>query len=357
MIVICMTAVALLLPGVAEGAQWVVKGRAFGHGVGMSQYGAYGFARHGRSYEQIVGHYFSGTKVGGAGKAKVRVLVGGGDRISFTGAKAACGERLKEKKGYRFEHSGGGVALASRGGDRLASCGDSGGARGGSAVTYAGRGEYRGELLAVAAGGGLNAVNRVGIDDYVRGVVTNEMPSSWPGDALRAQALVARSYALTSTVNGDGFDLYDDTRSQVYEGKSSETKPGNRATRATAGEVVKDGGKTARTYYFSTSGGRTENSEFGFPGGSRVSYLKSVRDPYDDLSPYHRWKEKFSQGAMESRLGVAGNLRAVKILKRGRSPRIVKARIVGSGGSETVTGTTLQARLGLLSSWADFKTK
>jgi stage II sporulation protein D len=347
--------VALLLPGVAEGAKWIVEGRGFGHGVGLSQYGAYGFAKQGRSYGQIVGHYYRGTKVGRARGAKVRVLVGGGGRISFSGARAACGERLKERKGYRFERSGGRVVLATAGGRRLASCGDSGGARGGSSVTYAGRGEYRGELLAVAAGGGLNAVNRVGIDDYVRGVVTNEMPSSWPGDALRAQALVARSYALTSTVNGDGFDLYDDTRSQVYEGRSSETKPGNRAVRSTAGEVVKAGGRIARTFYFSTSGGRTENAEFGFPGGSKVPYLKSVRDPHDDESPYHRWKETFSQGAMESRLGVAGKLRELNVLKRGRSPRIVKARIVGSRGAETVGGATIQARLGLLSSWADFR--
>ena len=347
--------VTLLLPGIAEGAKWVVKGRGFGHGVGLSQYGAYGYAKHGSGYKRIVGHYYKGTSVGSAGKATVRVLVGGGDHVAFSGATRACGKRLKEKKNYRFERSGGGVALASGGGKRLASCGDSGGARGGSSVGYGGRGEYRGELLAVASGGGLNAVNRVGIDDYVRGVVTNEMPSSWPGDALKAQALAARSYALTSTVDGDGYDLYDDTRSQVYEGKSSETKAGNKAAKGTRGEVVKDGGKIARTYYFSTSGGRTENSEYGFPGGGKTSYLKSVRDPYDGTSPYHRWKETFSQGAMESKLGVDGNLRDIKILKKGVSPRIVKARIVGSGGSETVSGSTLQARLGLLSNWAKFK--
>ncbi|HEX6116308.1 MAG TPA: SpoIID/LytB domain-containing protein [Solirubrobacterales bacterium] len=345
---------ALLLPGVAEGAKWVVKGRGFGHGVGLSQYGAYGFAKHGTGYKRIVGHYFKGTKVGRSG-GTVRVLVGGGERVSFSGAKRACGKRLAERKSYRFERSGGGVALASAGGDKLASCGDSGGARGGSSVSYGGRGAYRGELLAVATGGGLNAVNRVGIDDYARGVVTNEMPSSWPGDALKAQALAARSYALTSTVDGDGFDLYDDTRSQVYEGKSSETKAGNRAVGATAGEVVKDGGRIARTYYFSTSGGRTESAEFGFPGGGKTSYLKSVRDPYDGTSPYHRWKEKLSQGSMESKLGVAGNLRKIEIVKRGVSPRIVKARIVGSGGKEMVSGATLQSRLGLLSSWAKFK--
>ena len=333
----------------------MVKGRGFGHGVGLSQYGAFGFAKHGAGYKKIVGHYYKGTKVGRAGGANVRVLVGGGGQVPFSGAKRACGERLKEKRNYRFERSGGGVALASGGGKRLASCGDSGGARGGSTVTYRGKGDYRGELLAVASGGGLNAVNRVGIDDYVKGVVTNEMPSSWPGDALKAQALAARSYALTSTVDGDGFDLYDDTRSQVYEGKSSETGAGNKAVKATEGEVVKDGGKIATTYYHSTSGGRTESSEFGFPGGSSRSYLKSVRDPHDDASPYHRWKEKFSQGAMESKLGVAGKLRKIEIVKKGVSPRIVKARIVGSRGKETVSGATLQARLGLLSSWAKFR--
>lgn len=350
-----MAAVALLLPTVAEGAKWVVKGRGFGHGVGLSQYGAYGFAKQGAGYKKIVGHYFKGTRVGRAGGAKVRVLIGGGNRITFSGAKRACGTRLKERKRYRFERGRGGVALASGGGNRLASCGDSGGARGGSSVSYVGRGEFRGELVAVASGGGLNAVNRVGIDDYVRGVVPNEMPSSWPGDALKAQALVARSYALTSTVDGAGFDLYDDTRSQVYDGKSSETKATSRAVKATAGEVVEAGGKVATTFYHSTSGGRTESSEFGFPGGSSRSYLKSVRDPYDGRSPYHRWKERFSQGEMESKLGVAGNLRKIQILKRGVSPRIVKARIVGSGGKETVSGATLQARLGLLSSWAKFK--
>jgi stage II sporulation protein D len=346
---------ALLLPGIAEGAKWVVKGRGFGHGVGLSQYGAYGVAKHGRGYKQIVGHYYKGTKVGRAKGANVRVLVGGGDRVEFSGANRACGKRLRERKRYRFERAGGGVQLASAGGKRLAGCGDSGGARGGSGVTYSGRGGYRGELIAVASGGELNAVNRVGIDDYVRGVVPNESPSSWPGEALKAQALVARSYALTTKVDGDGFDLYDDTRSQVYDGRSSEAKSTNRAVRATRGEVVKAGGRIATTYYHSTSGGRTESSQFGFPGGSSRSYLKSVRDPFDKASPYHRWKEKFSQGSMESRLGVAGNLRKVDVLKRGKSPRIVKARIVGSGGSETVSGATLQARLGLLSAWAKFR--
>jgi stage II sporulation protein D len=338
-------------------AVFVVEGRGFGHGIGLSQYGAFGFAEHGRSYRQIVDHYFTGTRLGSAGNEKVRVLVGGGDHVSFSGAKRACGKGLKESKGYRFERSGAGVALASAGGTRLAACGDSGGARGGSTITYAGRGALRGELLAIASGGGLNVVNRLGIDEYVKGVIPNEMPSSWPGDALRAQAVVARSYALSTTVDGDGFDLYDDTRSQVYDGKDSETGATNKAVKATAGEVVESNGQIAVTYYFSTSGGETESIQFAFPGSEPRPYLKGVRDPYDVESPYHRWKETFSRGELESRLGgyVRGRLEEIDVVKTGVSPRIVRAKVRGTRGSETIGGVTLQGQLGLRSTWARFK--
>lgn len=357
--IVCVcAAITALLPGTAVAAQkWVVKGRGWGHGAGLSQYGAFGYAERGASYRKILAHYYKGTELGSADGENVRVLVGGGDHVSFSGASRACGERLKEGKGYRFERSGGGVALTTEGGNRIASCGESGGARGGSDIRYAGKGSYRGELLAVASGGGLNAVNRLGIDEYVKGVVANEMPSSWPADALRAQAVVARSYALATTVDGDGFDLYDDTRSQVYGGKDSETEPTNRAVKATGGEVVKAGGKVAVTYYFSTSGGRTENVEYAFPGAEPRSYLKSVRDPYDDTSPHHRWKESFTRGELEGRLSgyVQGRLQDIDVVKTGRSPRIVKARVDGTGGKEAISGPTLMARLGLMSTWARFK--
>ena len=358
----CVAALAAavgLAAAPAASAEFVVKGRGFGHGIGLSAYGAYGYAKHGRSYESILAHYYKGTRLATVTGENVRVLVGGSERVFFSGATRACGEHLKEKKRYRFERSAGGVALATNGGTRLAACGKAGGARGGSTVTYAGYGDLRGELLAVATGGGLNAVNRVDVDEYVKGVVPNEVPSSWPGDALKAQAVAARSIALSTSVDGDGFDLYDDTRSQVYEGKDSETAATNRIVKATAGEVVKHNGKVAVTYYSSTSGGRTENVEFGFPGAEPVSYLKSVRDPYDDTSPYHRWRETFSRGEMESRLSgyVNGRLKAIDVTKTGISPRIVEAKVRGTGGSESISGPTLQSRLGLLSTWAKFKRK
>ena len=95
------------------------------------------------------------------------------------------------------------------------------------------------------------------------------------------------------------------------------------------------GKQVATTYYFSTSGGQTESVQFGFPGADPVPYLKSVDDPYDGISPDHTWTVRYSQDEIESRLSglFSGRLRKIKVLKRGDSPRIVRARVVGSRGS------------------------
>jgi stage II sporulation protein D len=218
-------------------------------------------------------------------------------------------------------------------------------------------GIYRGALVVTPrSAGGLYVINAVGLEGYVKGVVPNEMPSEWPADALRAQAVAARSYGLATGATGVPFDQFDDTRSQVYGGIGSETAATNQAVDATAGRVVKYHGKVATTYYFSTSGGRTENVEFGFVGSDPEPYLKSVEDPFEDAAPYHRWKETFTQSEMEAKLGslVQGSLRSIEVTKRGRSPRIVSARVVGSAGTTEVSGPTLEARLGLRSTWAYF---
>jgi stage II sporulation protein D len=347
---------AVLVPATLADASWKVKGRGFGHGVGLSQYGAYGFAKHGRSYKQILDHYYAHTKVGKVRGGKVRVLLDqGAGSVGFSGAARACGERIKPAADYTFVASGGGVELRKAGGGRVTGCGKEGIASD-RVIKIAGKGRYRGSLVASASGGGLQVINKLPLEDYVRGVVPNEVPSSWPAEALRAQAVVARSYG-TATERSGPFDHYDDTRSQVYGGFDSETKATNKAVAATRGEVVKYRGRTAVTYYFSTSGGRTENSEFGFSGGERVPYLKSVKDPYDDASPVHSWTETYSDEEMESELTAlfSGKLQRIEIIETGKSPRIVRARIVGSSGSETITGDTLRARLGLRSTWAKFK--
>jgi stage II sporulation protein D len=347
-------AAALCLPSGAAG-KWVVHGKGYGHGVGMSQYGAFGLAKKGRPYKKILRHYYTGVRVGKAKTRKVRVLLTTGlGALQFTKARTACGKTLNPKRDYSFGVAGSGVELNNPRGRRMKKCGDEGAASGGS-VRFSGVGSYRGKLIARNVGGSLYAINKVGIQQYVQGVIPNEVPASWPGQALRTQAVAARSYALNTRLSGNGYDLYDDTRSQVYGGKSSETAATNRASRKTAGQVIKAGGGTATAYFFSTSGGKTENSEFVF--AERRSYLKAVKDPADRRSPYHRWKARFSNSEMETKLSglFSGKLRKVRVLKTGRSPRIVRAKVVGSRGSTKVSGDTLRFRLGLRSTWARFK--
>ena len=347
-------AAALSLPASSAG-RWLVPGKGFGHGVGMSQYGAYGFAKKGRSYKAILRHYYKGVAIQQADTRSVRVLLTTGlGSLPFTKARRACGEKLNPSRNYSFGLAGSRVALNRANGRRIKRC-DNEGRAGGGAVRFRGVGSFRGRLIARNVGGSLYAINKASMEDYVKGVIPNEVPASWPGAALRTQAVAARSYALATRLNGDGYDLYDDTRSQVYGGRSSETAATNRASETTAGEVIEAGGGTATAYYFSTSGGQTENSEFVF--AEPRSYLKAVDDPFDRRSPVHSWRLRFSNSEMKAKLSglFSGNLRRISVLKTGRSPRIVRAKVVGSRGSTRVSGDTLRFRLGLRSTWAKFK--
>ena len=232
-------------PGTAQaGVSWVVRGHGFGHGVGMSQYGAYGYAEHGKGYRFILGHYYRGTKLEMLqGPRIVRVLVGisGGD-IGFSGATSACGKQLDTGREYEAHRGGARVKLRSRAAaGRSPTAGASCARPARGRIEIAGIGAYRGALEVVPTdsdAASLNAVNAVPVDQYVKGVIPNESPASWPQAALRAQAVAARSYALTVQVSGNGFDLYDDTSSQVYKGLASETAATNQAAEATRGQVV-----------------------------------------------------------------------------------------------------------------------
>ena len=167
------------------------------------------------------------------------------------------------------------------------------------------------------------------------------------------QAVAARSYALATDAGGPLFDQYADTRSQVYNGMSAEQPSTNAAARATAGQVVLYQGQVATTYFFSTSGGRTENVENVFYGAPPSPYLKSVKDPYDGVSPRHRWQFRFTRAQIQARLGslCRGRFRAIKVVKRGVSPRVVAADVVCSGGRTRTNGASLRSRLGLYDTW------
>ena len=356
----------LALPSPAA-ADYVVRGHGYGHGVGMSQYGAYGFAREGRSYRQILAHYYRGTKVSSAGSRTIRVLLRAsvGGATSFRGATRLGDERLDPGRTYSVRRDGGVVEVRSSGGAVVGRYGSPVQARhpGGSvrllgtAINGVSDGLYRGSLeLRPGLSGGVSVINPVGLDDYVQGVVPGEVPALWPTEALKAQTLAARSYALTTDAGGPIFDQYPDTRSQVYRGASGEHPRTNAAVQATSGEVVKYGGQVATTFFFSTSGGQTEDVENGFLGASPSPYLKSVKDPYDYHSPRHNWSFRFTDAQMQSKLAglVRGRFEGISVTERGTSPRIVRAVIRGSGGNTSTTGSTLRFRLGLYDSWATF---
>jgi stage II sporulation protein D len=200
-------------------------------------------------------------------------------------------------------------------------------------------------------GGGVTAINELDMDDYLRGVVAGEMPSTWPLEALRVQAVAARTYALATRKSGGAFDQYPDTRSQVYRGVTGESVRSDAAVSDTSGRIVTYGGVPAVTYYFSTSGGHTENVEFSFVGSLSKPWLVGVPDPYDTSSPYHRWQLTMSAARLDRALGAPGRFRRLKVLQRGVSPRVVRARVIGSAGSRTVTGPQVRSALGLRDTW------
>jgi stage II sporulation protein D len=358
-----LTALILCLvfaPSANASVSWLIKGHGFGHGVGVSQYGAYGYALHGKGYRFILAHYYQGTTIGQvAGARIVRVLleISPGD-VGFSAATSACGKALDPARNYEAHRDGSRVVLRSSGGTRLADCGRKLRAAGQGRISIAGIGTYRGALEVVPTDsdvGSLNVVNALALEQYVKGVIPNESPPAWPQAELRAQAVESRSFALSAGVGGNGFDLYNDTRSQVYGGLASETASTNEAANATKGQVVMYGGKIAETYFSACSGGHTESVQNVFFGPA-VPYLVGVPDPYDSYCPLHNWTLRFSGPEISSRLGgyLDGALKKVVVTKRGVSPRIVWAQLYGTGGVTKVRGDQLESALGTYSDWMSF---
>ncbi len=337
---------------------WVVDGHGFGHGVGMSAYGAYGYALHGKGYKFILGHYYPGTSLGQVeGPNVVRVLLetASGD-VTFSEATGACGVKLEPTRTYEAHRFGAGVVLRTSAGKPLKRCGATLRAAGGAGIVKIGESRYRGALEVVAAGAsGLNVVNALALEAYVKGVIPNESPPSWPIAELKAQAVASRSFALTAGVEGDGFDLYADTRSQVYKGLESEYTSSDEAAEETAGQVLMYEGQVAETLFSACSGGKTESMEDVF--GTAIPYLVGVPDPYDDLCPLHEWTLRFSGPRISAKLSglLDGRLKRIAIVKTGYSPRIIEAKLFGTAGVTTVTGEQLEVALGGYSTWMTFE--
>jgi stage II sporulation protein D len=173
------------------------------------------------------------------------------------------------------------------------------------------------------------------------------------------QAVAARTYAITTDAGGPVFDQYDDTRSQMYGGIAAETASTDAAVAATSGQIVTYHGAPVATYFFSSSGGYTENVENVW-GGSPEPWLRGVPDPYDGAAgnPYHAWGQDLSIGAAAAKLGhlVKGAFEGIAVTRQGVSGRVISGQVIGTGGRTRVTGSELASSFGLLSTNATFTT-
>lgn len=382
---------AVVAPPAQAATSVVVDGRGFGHGRGMSQWGAYGAADAGLDWTQILSFYYPGTARSAGGGGAVRVLVSG-DTGSDVHVQATAGLSLRSggQEGvlptgarydaWRLVRAGEGAGPVLQRLDAGAwttvtppvpISGDTGFVVPGGIVrlvlpsgTAVG---YRGEVRAVLEGStGLRSVAVLDMEAYLRGVVPAEMPASWHEQALRAQSVAARSYAarLRAGAAGRAWDLCDTTACQVFRGtgtyaadgtllQSAEHPRTDAAIAATAGTVLtwSSGGTSsiAFTEFSAANGGAT--------AAGSVPYQVAKADPYDGRIPStaHAWTTSVPVATIERAYPGIGTYRSITVLARNGvgewGGRVTSVRVSGSRGSVTVTGDALRSALGLRSAW------
>lgn len=358
---------------------YTVHGRGFGHGHGMSQWGAYGAAAvDGLSAHAILRFYYPHTSLLTRSTARtVRILLTGADvpERGYLQVKPADGLAVTPVGGqpqvlatttakghpitaWRLQLSAAAVELR----DHTAS-GWHAGTPMGTGATFgdtAGKVtvveahetvKFRGQLTAEIEAGSLEAVDLVTIEDYLRSVVPAEMPASWPTPALRAQAIAARTYAThgRNHPKASWYDLDGDTRDQAYPGVGAETPATTQAVKATAGQVVVDSGHAILAQYASADGGWTVSG--GLP------YLPAQHDPYDGAIPNtaHAWTLELPATTIADAFPQVGTLEQLVITGRDGDGlwggRVTTLTVVGSKGSVATTGTAFQFALDLRSPW------
>jgi SpoIID/LytB domain protein len=375
---------------VTLGSTVTFHGRGYGHGVGLSQYGARGRALAGQTAEQILAHYYQGATSGSipldtpirvrvlkaftASGSTPLVLYGRDGDWTIDGVTTTFPEDAKVT--VTPASSGGTttwrVKVTSAAGTVLRDAATASfrmrPAESATRLQVWSRpssyDEYRGVIRVRldTSGPTLNVINELPLETYLRGVVSAEMPSSWPAEALRAQSIAARSYAARRLRPGESYyDVSDDTSSQVYLGSETEKASTDAAISATAGAVLKSGSSVANTLFHSAGGGATEHNENVFVSSSGakvaspVSYLRGSSDragdgtPFDAASPYATWQTKAytrsqvsSWFAADSRTDV-GSLTALDLRDRGVSGRLVSVTLIGSDGTKKVSGDVFRS--------------
>jgi stage II sporulation protein D len=226
-----------------------------------------------------------GGKVTELSIEKLMAINGNGNTVSL---KTSSSPAIRSSSGtVKFTAGSGGLSLVSL-------------------TSSAGTKRYRGDMEFCLQDGKLTAVNVLNIEDYLRGVVPAEMPAYWSPEALKAQAVAARNYALqrVEASRGSDFNVYSDTLSQVYGGYDAETAATNKAVEETRGIVMLSRGEIAAAFFHSSSGGYTEDSEDVWI--SQVPYIKSKTDPYDKNDNHYNWKVSYTTEQLIDKLAAAG---------------------------------------------------
>jgi stage II sporulation protein D len=332
---------------------FVITGRGWGHGVGMSQWGANGFARRGTDYRRILAHYYRGTAITRAPVAKVRVLLTGGKATLTISSEAPFRVRdaAGKVKSLTGKHViGPGLRVKAKGAKQRTALEAPLVFLPGDEPLQLGR-RYRGTIQVDRVGQRLRAINVVRLEQYLYGVVPAEVPDDWPAEVLKAQAVAARSYALATRKIGGAFDLYPDVRSQVYRGVDEEEDTTNAAVDETAGQVLTYAGRLVIAYFHSTSGGRTASVQDVWPGSKPTPYLVGVDDPYDSISPHHVWGPIVIPAARLQRvLKAPGRLLDVRTTVNGSS-RADTVFGIGTQGEGSARAGDLRRELDLRSTW------
>jgi peptidoglycan hydrolase-like amidase len=316
-------------------------GHGWGHGVGLGQWGAMGMALAGLGYRFIDQHFYTGATWASLDTANapihVAVLWGTSTyRVVPSGpAQLIVGTRVTNIAGGQalsFSVAGGVQKIVpTSAGTRLTVYGPSG--------RYH---AYRGTIVAQPSGGLLYIINVLPIEDYLRGL--GEVPSSWPLEAIKAQIVAARCYALTHMGSTALYDVDDTTQFQVYRGIDSESNSQNAAVDQTAGQVLMYGGRVIEAFFSASDGGHTANVSDVF-GGSLATYpyLKGVLDPWDVVAPRHTWyTAAYPYGTLErvyfsgTDVATYGHLVGLDLRDRDASDRLNTVGLIGSRGVKRV---------------------
>lgn len=327
----------------------VIRGHGFGHGIGLSQWGAEERAAAGQTFGEILSFYYPGTELRMIPDSNVRVWLAARPSLQI-GSRSPFS--VRDARGRVLQLPGGLYPVAGNGRVGSTQLRLPVVVSPGSAPVQLGGTKYHGTLRVSFVAGKLEAINTLPLDDYIVDVVSSECPGYWRQDALRAQAVASRSYALTSTRPQASFDLYPDDRSQNYHGMVNEFRSAVAAVAATKHEVLFYNGRPVKAYFSASNGGRTSGVE-NIWDTEALPYFVSRTDSFDAKSPDRNWGPvTLSMDRLRTTFtGLPARIVNVTIV-RNEADRASTVTFVGSDGSQVaIDGYSFQQRLGLRSTY------